>query len=111
MCIFCSYHFTPETDYENFTNLKYGYQTIPKLNKEKAVPSRRLVPTQGQLEEDSKKFAAAKNQGQPRSYVNKPSTIKGKTTINPYEKPTLLDLVVSSLHGLSSEVFLHQSII
>ncbi len=62
----CSDHFTLETDYENFTNLKYGYQTIPKLNKETAVPSKRHVPTPGQMEEDRKKFAAAKTKGQPR---------------------------------------------
>ncbi len=43
----CSDHFTPETDYENLTNLKYGYQTIPKLNKEATVPSKRPVPTPG----------------------------------------------------------------
>ncbi len=77
------------------------------------MPSKRPVPTPGQLEEDSKKFGAVERKGQPRSYVNKPSTIQRKTTTNPYEKLTLLDLdlVVSSLHGLSSEVFLHQSII
>ncbi len=85
----CSDHFSPETDYENFTKLQYGYQAIPKLNKEKAVPSKKLVPTPGQLEKDSK--------GQPRSYVHKPSS----------NKPTILDLVISLLHGLSSEVFLH----
>ncbi len=43
----CSDHVTPETDYENFTNLKFGYQTISKLNKETAVPSKRPVPTPG----------------------------------------------------------------
>ncbi len=107
----CSDHFTPETDYENFINLKYCYQTIPKLNNETAVPSKRHFPTPGQLEEDSKKYAADKSKGQPRSYVNKLSTIKKKTTTNPYQKPTLLDLVVSSVHGLSSEVFLYQSVI
>ncbi len=47
----CSVHFTPETDYENFTNLKFGYQTIPKLNKETAVPSKRPVPTPEQQQE------------------------------------------------------------
>ncbi len=104
----CNDHFTPEIDYENFTQLQYGNQTIPTLNKEKTVPSKRPSPTPGQLQEDSKKFAAAKSKGQPRSYVNKPSTIKRKTTTNPYEKPTILDLVVSSMHGLSSEVFLYQ---
>ncbi len=54
---------------------------------------------------------AAKSKDQPRSYVNKPSTSKSKTTTNHYEKPTILDLVVFSLHGLSSEVFLHPSVI
>ncbi len=34
----CSDYFTPKRDYENFTNLKYGYQTIPKLNKEQCHP-------------------------------------------------------------------------
>ncbi len=41
----CSGNFTPDTDYENFTQLQYGYQTIPKLNKETAGPSMRPVPT------------------------------------------------------------------
>ncbi len=79
----CGDHFTPETDYENFTNLKYGYQTIPKLNKETEVPSKRPLPIPGQLEEDNKKCATAKNKNQPMAYVNKPSTIKRKTTANP----------------------------
>ncbi len=52
----CNDHFTSETYYENFTNLKYGYQTITKLNKETAMPSKRPVPTSGQLVQDNKKF-------------------------------------------------------
>ncbi len=40
-------HFTPETDYKNFSQLQDGYQTIAKLNKEKPVPSKRPVPTPG----------------------------------------------------------------
>ncbi len=73
----CSDYFTPDTDYENITNVKYGYQTILKLNKETAVPSKRPVSTPGQMEEDSMKFEAAKSKSQTRSYVNKPSTIGG----------------------------------
>ncbi len=43
----CGNHFTSETDHENFTNLKYGFQTMPKLNKETTLTSKKPVPTLG----------------------------------------------------------------
>ena len=104
----CSDHFTPETDYVNFHKLQHGYHTTPQLNKDKAVPSKRPVPTPEQLEKDSKNYTSAKIKGQPRSSVNKPSTSKRKTSTNPYERPTkkaskglvLTKLLANRVNGL-----------